>query len=105
MLKDVTKNDEFLGGKILIFCGYPRQMLPVSPKGSRSVVNEGIVNEVPTNLGICYQIKFNDKHETEIILLQYHSQNLYWILVRTIQQFRQNLIYLMILKSSKKNVL
>ena len=38
MLKDVTNNDNFFGGKIVIFCGDPCQMLPVIPKASRSVV-------------------------------------------------------------------
>ena len=38
MLKDVTNNDNLFGGKIVIFCGDPRQMLPVIPKASRSVV-------------------------------------------------------------------
>ena len=26
MLKDITNNDNFFGGKIVIFCGDPRQM-------------------------------------------------------------------------------
>ena len=38
MLKDITNNDNFFGGKIVIFCGDPRQTLPVIPKASRSVV-------------------------------------------------------------------
>ena len=38
MLKDVTNNDNFFGGKIVIFCDNPRQTLPVTPKASRSVV-------------------------------------------------------------------
>ena len=38
MLKDITNNDNFFGGKIVIFCDNPRQTLPVTPKASRSVV-------------------------------------------------------------------
>ena len=38
MLKDITNNDNFFGGKIVIFCDDPRQMLPLTPKASRSVV-------------------------------------------------------------------
>ena len=38
MLKDITNNDNFFGGKIVIFCGNPRQTLHVIPKASRSVV-------------------------------------------------------------------
>ena len=38
MLKDLTNNDNFFGGKIVIFCGDLRQTLPVIPKASRSVV-------------------------------------------------------------------
>ena len=38
MLRDITNNDNFFGGKIVIFCGDPRQTLPVIPKASRSVV-------------------------------------------------------------------
>ena len=33
----VAKNDTFFGNKIIIFCGDPRQTLPVIPKGSRSL--------------------------------------------------------------------
>ena len=29
MLKDITNNDNFFGGKIVIFCDDPRQTLPV----------------------------------------------------------------------------
>ena len=29
MLKDITNNDNFFGGKIVIFCSDPRQTLPV----------------------------------------------------------------------------
>ena len=38
MLKDLNNNDNFFGGKIVIFCGDPRQTLPVISKASRSVV-------------------------------------------------------------------
>ena len=38
LLKDITNNDNFFGGKIVIFCDDPRQTLPVTPKASRSVV-------------------------------------------------------------------
>ena len=38
MLKDITNNDNFFRGKIVIFCGDPRQMLHVIPKAWRSVV-------------------------------------------------------------------
>ena len=38
MLKDITNNDNFFGGKIVIFCDDPRQTLPFTPKASRSVV-------------------------------------------------------------------
>ena len=38
MMRDKTKNDTFYGNKIIIFCGDPRQTLPVVPKGSRSVI-------------------------------------------------------------------
>ena len=38
MLKDITNNDNFFSGNFLICCGDPRQMLPVIPKASRSVV-------------------------------------------------------------------
>ena len=38
MLKDLNNNDNFFGGKIVIFCSDPRQTLPVIPKASRSVV-------------------------------------------------------------------
>ena len=38
MLKDLNNNDNFFGGKIVIFCDDPRQTLPVTPKASRSVV-------------------------------------------------------------------
>ena len=38
MLKDITNNDNFFGGKIVIFCDDPRQTLPVTPKASWSVV-------------------------------------------------------------------
>ena len=34
MLKDITNNDNFFGGKIVIFCDDPRQTLPVTPKAS-----------------------------------------------------------------------
>ena len=35
MMRDMTKYDSFFGNKIIIFCGDPRQTLPVIPKGSR----------------------------------------------------------------------
>ena len=38
MLKDITNNDNLFGGKIVIFCGDPRQTLHEIPKASRSVV-------------------------------------------------------------------
>ena len=38
MIKDLTKNNAFFGGKIIIFCGDSRQTLPVIPKGPRAVV-------------------------------------------------------------------
>ena len=38
MPKDITNNDNFLGGKIVRFCDDPRQPLSVTPKASRSVV-------------------------------------------------------------------
>ena len=38
MLKDITNNDNFFGGKIVIFCDDPRQTLPLTPKASWSVV-------------------------------------------------------------------
>ena len=38
MLKDITNNDNYFGGKIVIFCGNPRQTLHEIPKASRSVV-------------------------------------------------------------------
>ena len=38
MLKNITNNDNFFGGKIVIFCGDPRQMLHEIPKASRSIV-------------------------------------------------------------------
>ena len=34
MLKDITNNDNFFGGKIVIFCDDPRQTLPLTPKAS-----------------------------------------------------------------------
>ena len=38
MLKDITYNDNFFGGKVVIVCDDPRQTLLVTPKASRSVV-------------------------------------------------------------------
>ena len=38
MLKDITNNDNYFGGKIVIFCGNPRQTLHGITKASRSVV-------------------------------------------------------------------
>ena len=38
MMRDMTKNNTFFGNKIIIFCGDPRQTLPVIPKGSRSSI-------------------------------------------------------------------
>ena len=41
---DMTKNNTFFGNKIIIFCGDPRQTLPVIPKGSRSnIVNASMM--------------------------------------------------------------
>ena len=48
MFQDITKvKDEFFGGKIIIFCGDPRQTLPVIPKGSRSVVVKASLMKCP----------------------------------------------------------
>ena len=38
MQKDITNNGNFFSGKTVIFCGDPRQTLPVIPKASRSVI-------------------------------------------------------------------
>ena len=38
MMRDLTKNYSFFGNKIIIFCGDPRQTLPIIPKGSRSLI-------------------------------------------------------------------
>ena len=44
MMRDITKNNTFFGNKIIIFCGDPRQTLPVIPKGSRSnIVNASMM--------------------------------------------------------------
>ena len=44
MMRDMTKNNTFFGNKIIIFCGDPRQTLPVIPKGSRShIVNASMM--------------------------------------------------------------
>ena len=37
MMRNMTKNETFFDNKIIIFCGDPRQTLPVIPKGSRSL--------------------------------------------------------------------
>ena len=52
MFQDITKiKDQFFGGKIIIFCGDPRQTLrqtlPVIPKASRSVVVKASLMKCP----------------------------------------------------------
>ena len=51
MLKD--NNDIFFGGKIVIFCGDPRQTLPVIPESIKICCCQRIINKVPTNMGFC----------------------------------------------------
>ena len=47
MMRDMTKNDTFFGNKIIIFCGDPRQTLPVIPKGSRSLTVNASMMKCP----------------------------------------------------------
>ena len=47
LLKDITNNDNFFGGKIVIFCDDPRQTLHVTPKASRSVVVSALLIKCP----------------------------------------------------------
>ena len=47
MMRDLTKNDTFFGNKIIIFCGNPRQTLPVIPKGSRSLIVNASMMKCP----------------------------------------------------------
>ena len=76
MLKDITitNNDNFFGGKIVIFCGDPRQTLPVIPKASRSVVvNASLIkcplrwdSAVKLNLSINMRVIRNGKNPQSI---------------------------------------
>ena len=47
MLKDITNNDNFFGGKIVMFCDDPPQALPGTPKASRSVVVSALLIKCP----------------------------------------------------------
>ena len=76
MLKDITitNNDNFFGGKIAIFCGDPRQTLPVIPKASRSVVvNASLIkcplrwdSAVKLNLSINLRVIRNENNPQSI---------------------------------------
>jgi len=43
-LKDIMHNDRPFGGKVIIFCGDFRQILPVVPRGNRSNIVHPTLN-------------------------------------------------------------
>ena len=47
LVLNFTLHVDAFGGKIVIFCGDPRQTLPVIPKASRSVVVSALLIKCP----------------------------------------------------------
>ena len=38
LIKDIMKNNSFFGNKIVVFCGDPRQTLPIVRRGNRAAI-------------------------------------------------------------------
>ena len=56
MMRDMTKNNTFFGNKIFIFCGDPRQILLVIPKGSMSFIVNASMMKCPNIWDISIKI-------------------------------------------------